>query len=80
MPSTKENVAAMRQRIRELEKQVASKSQISFKVSNKGAISIYGLQRFPVTLYAEQWELILDNQNPLLKFIQDNEDHLKRRE
>jgi hypothetical protein len=36
---------------------------ISVKVSEKGALSVYGLQRFPVTLYAEQWEQLLSQEN-----------------
>lgn len=35
-------------------------SRLSLKVSQKGAVSLYGLQRFPVTLYAEQWLRVLD--------------------
>lgn len=46
-------------RITELEKRLAKGSSISFKVSEKGAGSVYGLRRFPVTLYLEQWEALL---------------------
>jgi hypothetical protein len=47
------------------------------KVSDKGAVSIYGLQRFPVTLYADQWLAILARKEQLLKFISDNASELK---
>lgn len=46
--------------------------KISAKVSPKGALSIYGLQRFPVTLYADQWAAILAKSPEILKFIEQN--------
>lgn len=49
---TPEQMAA---RIAELEGRLAKGSSLSFKVSEKGAVSVYGLGRFPVTLYLEQW-------------------------
>ncbi len=54
-----------------------SSKGIFFKVSQKGAISAYGLGRFPVTLYKEQWEKLLDKKSELIEFISENEDHLK---
>ncbi len=53
---------------------------ISFKVSSKGAISVYGLGRFPVTLYKEQWEKLLGKKDEIYKFIQENDSQLKKRE
>ena len=50
------------------------------KVSEKGAVSVYGLQRMPVTLYLEQWERLLDFSDDLRGFIKDNESRLKRKE
>jgi hypothetical protein len=50
------------------------------KVSEKGAVSIYGLQRMPVTLYMEQWQRLLDFADELRKFIDENEASLKRKE
>lgn len=50
------------------------------KVSEKGAVSVYGLQRMPVTLYLEQWERLLDFGDDLRSFIKDNESKLKRKE
>ena len=49
---------------------------IIMKVSEKGCLSIYGLQRFPVSLYQEQWEIILDNADNLREFIKENQDKL----
>ena len=48
------------------------KRSISYKVSPKGAVSVYGLGRFPVTLYAGQWETLLGSQDALKAFIQAN--------
>ncbi|MBI3681571.1 MAG: hypothetical protein HY235_14400 [Acidobacteria bacterium] len=53
---------------------------ISFRVSDKGAVSVYGLGRFPVTLYKEQWERLLNHIEELRKFIQENDARLKRKE
>ncbi len=49
---------------------------ITFKVSPKGAVSAYGLGRFPVTLYQEQWGRILDKAPELRAFIAANASHL----
>jgi len=66
---TKEELLA---RIAELEKQVGAKraGNLEFKVSEKGAVSVYGLGRFPTTLYAEQWEKLLDVAGELRAFIE----------
>jgi hypothetical protein len=50
---------------------------ISMKVSEKGAVSIYGLGRFPVTLYKEQWQKLLDMAEDIRGFIKENEGKLK---
>jgi hypothetical protein len=50
---------------------------ISMKVSEKGALSFYGLGRFPVTLYKEQWLKLLDRANEIKSFIQENDSKLK---
>jgi hypothetical protein len=53
--------------------------EIYFKVSEKGALSVYGLGRFPVTLYKEQWERLLAKLDELKQFIRDNESKLRTR-
>ena len=53
--------------------------EIYFKVSEKGALSVYGLGRFPVTLYKEQWERLLVKLEDLKQFIKDNEPKLRTR-
>lgn len=52
----------------------------SLKVSAKGAVSLYGLGRWPVTLYAAQWETVLDMAEDIREFIADNEAKLSRKE
>jgi hypothetical protein len=49
----------------------------SLKVSEKGGVSVYGLGRFPVTLYKEQWTKLLDMADEIRAFIKDNESKLK---
>ena len=53
---------------------------ICMKVSEKGAVSIYGMGRFPVTLYKEQWLKLLDMSDEIRAFITANEAKLKARE
>ncbi len=53
---------------------------ISLKVSQKGAVSLYGMGRFPVTLYKEQWVKILDMSDAIRAFIADNNASLKDKE
>jgi len=50
------------------------------KVSEKGALSVYGLGRFPVTLYREQWEKLLGMAEEIRKFIHENDKILKKKE
>ena len=52
-------------------------SGISMKVSEKGAVSIYGMGRFPVTLYKEQWLKLLDMTDDIRAFIAANDARLK---
>jgi hypothetical protein len=49
----------------------------SLKVSEKGGVSVYGLGRFPVTLYKEQWRRLLDMADEIRAFINENEGRLK---
>jgi len=68
-------------RIAELEKQVGSKrtGKLEFKVGEKGGVSVYGLGRFPVTLYYEQWLKLLDTAEELKAFLETNKSRLKLR-
>jgi hypothetical protein len=53
---------------------------VSMKVSEKGGVSVYGLGRFPVTLYLEQWLKLLDLAEDIRIFIRENEPKLKKKE
>jgi len=50
---------------------------VSLKVSEKGGVSVYGLGRFPVTLYKEQWTRLLDMADDIRAFIRENDSKLK---
>jgi len=68
---TKEDLMA---RIADLEKKLGSKpsGKLEFKVGDKGGVSVYGLGRFPVTLYYEQWNKLLDAAEDLRAFLEAN--------
>jgi hypothetical protein len=53
---------------------------LSLKVSEKGGLSLYGVGRFPVTLYKEQWRRVLGMAAEIEAFIQENESSLKSKE
>jgi hypothetical protein len=54
--------------------------RVHLKVSEKGGLSVYGLGRFPVTLYREQWEKRLAMADEIRTFIRENEHRLKKKE
>lgn len=58
-------------------KQRKRSGSTSLKVSEKGALSVYGLGRFPVTLYREQWIKLLSMADEIKAFIEENSDRLK---
>ncbi len=60
-------------------KNAAGRGQ-AIRVSQKGGVSVYGLGRFPVTLYKEQWAKLLDMADDIRAFIRDNESSLKAKE
>jgi len=64
-----------------LKQQVGPKrsGKLEFKVGEKGGISVYGLGRFPVTLYYEQWIRLLDAAEDLKGFMESNKSRLKLR-
>ena len=70
----------LKARLAELEKQVDTKKRsgtIEFRVSEKGGVSVYGLGRFPVTLYYEQWRRLLEVAESLKAFLEENKGKLK---
>ncbi|HVO48522.1 MAG TPA: hypothetical protein VMT29_19555 [Steroidobacteraceae bacterium] len=58
----------------------SGRARVSMKVSEKGALSVYGMGRFPVTLYKEQWLKLLDMGEDIRAFIAANEATLKSKE
>ena len=56
------------------------RGQMSLRVSEKGGLSVYGLGRFPVTLYREQWEKLLAMAGEIRQFIKDHDHELKKKE
>ena len=76
---TKEELLA---RIAELEKQAAGRKKgvLEFRVGEKGGVSVYGLGRFPVTLYYEQWGRLLEAASRLREFLEENKSKLKLKE
>jgi hypothetical protein len=79
---SKEDLKAELERLRKenaaLRKEFAS--GIRLRVSEKGAVSVYGLRRFPVTLYKEQWLKLLDRSNEIRMFIAANKGRLKTKD
>jgi len=67
----------LRAKVAELEKQTRRAGSLEFRVSEKGAVSVYGLGRFPVTLYYEQWVRLLESADKLREFIEENKPKLK---
>ncbi len=80
MPTIAEQLAAVTAENAKLKAAAAKKNTISFKVSEKGAISVYGLGRFPTTLYRQQMERLLAAAPEIQAFIAANEGSLKVKE
>ena len=71
----------LKARLAAMEKQAGRRTgSLEFRVSEKGGVSIYGLGRFPVTLYYEQWIRLLDQTDPLRAFLEENKPKLKLKE
>ena len=70
----------MKAELEKLKAQKVKTGELSFKVSEKGAVSVYGLGRFPVTLYQEQWVRLLNVSEDIKTFIKDNSAKLKVKE
>ena len=58
----------------------SNRNRLAMKVSEKGALSVYGMGRFPVTLYKEQWLRLLAMGDEIKSFIEANKDALKSKE
>lgn len=75
----KEELERLKAENEQLKAKKKASSELSFKVSQKGALSVYGLGRFPVTLYKEQWERLLAKVEELQNFMKDHESELRTR-
>ena len=75
-----EDMKAELERLRAENEALKKPRATSLKVSEKGAVSVYGMGRFPVTLYKEQWLRLLAMADEIRTFIAENESKLKTRE
>jgi len=83
MADTEQNLRDELERLRaenEELKKPRARGALTMKVSEKGALSVYGMGRFPVTLYKEQWQRLLGVADEIKKFIEENNDRLKAKE
>ena len=69
----------LKARLAEMEKQASGRKpgELEFRVGEKGGVSVYGLGRFPVTLYYEQWIKLLNAADDLREFLEKNKSRLK---
>jgi hypothetical protein len=72
----REELERLRQENEELRQKVQKGKTLELRVSQKGALSVYGLNRFPVTLYKEQWERLLEISDSIKEFIKQHESEL----
>jgi hypothetical protein len=80
MPTPEELQAELDRLRAENEALKRPRGQMSLRVSEKGALSVYGLGRFPVTLYREQWDKLLGMADEIRHFIQEHDSELKKKE
>ena len=69
------------ERLRAENEELKSKEKkgLRLQVSQKGAVSLYGIRRFPITFYADEWETVLGMSDEIRSFIADNQSELKRK-
>jgi hypothetical protein len=71
----------LKARVEDLEKKAVRRTgELDFKIGEKGGVSVYGLGRFPVTLYYEQWIKLMDAMGKLREFLEENKSRLKLKE
>jgi hypothetical protein len=76
----KAEIERLRAENERLKTKKSTEGSLSMKVSEKGALSIYGMGRFPVTLYKEQWLKLLGIADQIKKYIEENNSRLKTKE
>ena len=78
---TEPSYEELKARVAELEKKSQRRTgELDFKIGEKGGVSVYGLGRFPVTLYYEQWIKLLEAGPRLREFLEENKSSLKLKE
>jgi hypothetical protein len=75
-----QDLQAELERLRAENAALKQRGPASIKVSEKGAVSVYGLGRFPVTLYKEQWEKLLSMAGEIKAFMAEHDSQLKKKE
>jgi len=78
--ASQEEIERLRAENAKLKQQAVKAGTLSFRVSEKGAVSVYGLGRFPVTLYQEQLDKLLGQIDELRRFIETNRGSLKKKD
>jgi hypothetical protein len=79
---SEDDIKAELERLKEENQRLKARQSrgLSLKVSEKGGLSVYGLGRFPVTLYKEQWTKLLDMADDIRAFLKENDARLKAKE
>lgn len=80
--TAEQKLARLEAENRALKDQISQRKpgELRLKVSEKGGLSVYGLGRFPVTLYKEQWKRLLDHFDEIKKFLEEHDRELKAKE
>jgi hypothetical protein len=80
--SSEEKLARLEAENKALKDQIEQRKpgQLRLKISEKGGLSVYGLGRFPVTLYKEQWKRLLEHTEEIKTFLEQNEQQLKTKQ
>jgi hypothetical protein len=80
--SSEEKLARLEAENKALKDQIEQRKpgQLRLKISEKGGLSVYGLGRFPVTLYKEQWKRLLEHAEEIKAFLEQNEQQLKTKQ
>jgi hypothetical protein len=80
--TVEEKMARLEAENRALKEQIEERKpgQLRFKISEKGGLSVYGLGRFPVTLYKEQWARLLEHSDQIKAFLKEHDRELKAKQ
>ena len=74
------NTAELEAEIARLRGKLEKKNKLTLKVSEKGGASLYGIGRFPLTLYKEQWARVLDHADAIREFLAEHDHVLKAKD